>query len=67
MSRGKKERLGRGLEALLGDFLDEEVRPETAEVRMVAVARIRPNPFQPRKEFSPEELTNLANSIKDNG
>jgi ParB family chromosome partitioning protein len=67
MSRGKKERLGRGLEALLGDFLDEEIRPEAAEVRMLPVARIRPNPFQPRKDFSPEELTSLANSIKDNG
>jgi ParB family chromosome partitioning protein len=67
MNRGKKERLGRGLEALLGDFLHEEVGPETAEIRMVPVARIRPNPFQPRKEFAPEELASLANSIKDNG
>ena len=67
MSRGKKERLGRGLEALLGDFMDEEVVPEAAEIRMLAVSRVRPNPFQPRKEFAPEELTSLANSIRDNG
>lgn len=67
MNRGKKERLGRGLEALLGDFLDEEVVPEAAEVKMVSVARIRPNPFQPRREFAPEELESLANSIATNG
>lgn len=67
MNRGKKERLGRGLEALLGDFLVEEAVPEAAEVRMLPLARIRPNPFQPRKEFAPEELASLANSIKHNG
>lgn len=67
MNRGKKERLGRGLEALLGDFLEEEVVPEAAEIRMLPVTRIRANPFQPRREFVPEELTSLANSIKDNG
>lgn len=67
MNRGKKERLGRGLEALLGDFLVEEVVPEAAEVRVLPLARIRPNPFQPRKEFAPEELASLANSIKANG
>jgi len=67
MNRGKKERLGRGLEALLGDFLDEDVVPETAEVRMVPVAGIRPNPFQPRREFAPEELDSLAKSIGNNG
>jgi ParB family chromosome partitioning protein len=67
MKRGKKERLGRGLEALLGDFLDEGVAPDAAEVRVLPVARIRPNPFQPRKEFDPDELASLANSIKGNG
>jgi ParB family chromosome partitioning protein len=72
MSRGKRDRLGRGLEALLGDFLEpEEPRepgePEEAEVRMLRVADIRPNPFQPRKDFQPEELADLAHSIRVNG
>jgi ParB family chromosome partitioning protein len=67
MNRGKKERLGRGLEALLGDFLEADVPPESAEIRMVPVTDIQPNPFQPRKEFPQEELGNLANSIRDNG
>ena len=34
---------------------------------MLPLNRIRPNPFQPRKEFAPEELADLAKSIKDNG
>jgi len=67
MTRGKKERLGRGLEALLGDFMEEQGVPESAEVRMLPLNRIRPNPFQPRKEFAPEELAELSKSIRDNG
>jgi len=67
MNRGKKDRLGRGLEALLGDFMDEQRVPESAELRMLPLDRIRPNPFQPRKDFAPEELAELSNSIRENG
>jgi len=67
MSRGKKDRLGRGLEALLGDYLDREGEGSPAEVRLLPVRKIRPNPFQPRKDFPVEELTELANSIHNNG
>lgn len=68
MTRDRKERLGRGLSALLGEFLDEqEAAPASAEMRRLPLDRIQPNPFQPRKEFSPEELEELANSIRDNG
>jgi len=67
MNRGKKERLGRGLEALLGDYMDDPGDPGTAEVRMLPLNRIRPNPFQPRKDFAPDELAELSKSIRDNG
>lgn len=67
MNRGKKDRLGRGLEALLGDFMETSQIPESAEIRMLPVDRIQPNPFQPRKEFAPEELDSLAKSIQENG
>jgi ParB family chromosome partitioning protein len=36
-------------------------------VRRVALDRIRPCPFQPRKDFSPEALRELADSIKEQG
>lgn len=67
MSRGKKERLGRGLGALLGEYLSDEPGAGAAEVRVLPVARIRPNPFQPRKEFSRAELEDLTRSIQENG
>jgi ParB family chromosome partitioning protein len=67
MNRGKKERLGRGLEALLGDFMDEEGVPAAAEIKLLPVRKIRPNPFQPRREFPADELASLAKSIQVNG
>jgi ParB family chromosome partitioning protein len=67
MTKGKKERLGRGLGALLGDYLGEEPAEASGEVRAIPVEKIRANPFQPRKDFQPEELQELANSIKENG
>jgi ParB family chromosome partitioning protein len=36
-------------------------------VQKVAVTRIQPCPFQPRKDFSEESLKELANSIKEQG
>jgi ParB family chromosome partitioning protein len=61
----KKDRLGKGLGALLGEYLgDEEIG---TEARSVPVAAVHPNPFQPRRQFKEEELTELAASIKENG
>lgn len=71
--------LGRGLGALLGD--SAVVRPPSLTpppepsapvepregVRKVALDQIRPCPFQPRKDFSPETLKELAESIKEQG
>ncbi len=67
MTRARKERLGRGLGALLGEFLEEENGQAPTEMNKIPLERIQPNPFQPRKEFPPEELEELARSIKDNG
>lgn len=61
----KRDRLGKGLGALLGEYLDPEA-PE-AEVRRLELARIVPNPLQPRRSFTEEELSELASSIEENG
>ena len=61
----KKDRLGRGLGALLGDYMGDE--GEDGEVRTIAVRSIVPNPLQPRKEFTETELEELASSIRENG
>ncbi len=36
-------------------------------LRTIAIAQIRPNPFQPRHEFRPEELAELETSLRANG
>ena len=61
----KKERLGKGLGALLGEYLGEQ--DGQAEARTVLVASVHPNPFQPRREFKEDELAELASSIRENG
>lgn len=70
MSANKKPRLGKGLGALLGEYLPAEQAGEATSqegLRRVPVARIAPNPFQPRREFAPEQLAELEASIRENG
>jgi len=44
------------------------VAEESGEVlRSLSIEEIRPNPFQPRKEFPPEELAELEASLRSNG
>lgn len=57
--------LGRGLDALLGSIRPESVN--TAEVRLIPISTIVPNPHQPRKEFDPQALEDLSASIKVQG
>lgn len=65
-SQAKKTRLGKGLGALLGEYLPEG-GVTSNHIRIVPVARIAPNPFQPRREFPPEQLAELEASIRENG
>jgi ParB family transcriptional regulator, chromosome partitioning protein len=65
MSKPAKPRLGRGLGALLGEVTASSAAD--TRIRTVPIARIRPNPFQPRRTFPPEELEELQGSIRENG
>lgn len=69
MSGAKKPaRLGKGLGALLGEYLPPEgAQPSQDGIRVVPISRIAPNPFQPRREFAPEQLVELEASIRENG
>lgn len=77
-----KPALGRGLGALLGGTAEKIPKPGAPEqpatstastaapgerVIRVPLDRIRPSPFQPRKEFAPEALSELTESIKAQG
>jgi ParB family chromosome partitioning protein len=60
--------LGMGLSALLGEQARAPAAGESAEgVREIEIARIRPNPRQPRMQFDEEALDELAQSIADRG
>ena len=61
-----KRRLGRGLEALLGVGTVEEAERE-GSLRELPVADIKPNRYQPRRAFDPEQLKELKDSIAANG
>jgi len=65
----KASALGRGLGALLSEIeeaYDNEL-PKKGGVEEIAVSKIRPNPYQPRKHFDPESLAELSESIKAHG
>ncbi len=64
-----RERLGRGLEALLGDYADRDPQTPAPEggISNLAITSIGPNPLQPRREFHEAELEELAQSIQENG
>lgn len=62
--------LGMGLSALLGDAARQPPdAPEIAGagVREIELSRIRPNPNQPRQQFSEESIAELADSIAQRG
>jgi ParB family chromosome partitioning protein len=74
----QKNRLGRGLASLIGDSVQAtapgapRVLPANGETRMVPIDRVRPSPFNPRKNFEQTEraraeLEELAVSIREKG
>lgn len=78
---GKDRRLGKGLAALLGDSIEDDLAPAPGEGGTGGVASeksqsnvqtlelpiesIQANPFQPRREFNPDEIASLAESIRN--
>jgi ParB family chromosome partitioning protein len=61
-----ERRLGRGLEALLGPMTREEA-DQPGTLRDLPVGQLRPNPYQPRRTFDEDALTELASSIRASG
>lgn len=59
------ERLGRGLGSLLGNLSDDE--KENIQTNEIEISLIDRNTDQPRKNFEPTALQELANSIKQHG
>lgn len=57
-----KKALGRGLQALLSDDLGDN-----PTIKEIPISDIVPNPDQPRKEFDPQTLRDLADSLLVHG
>ena len=72
-----KPALGKGLGALIGKAaahppasVPASFSPQPApgeSVRKVPLTEVVPSPLQPRKEFAPEQLTELMESIREHG
>ena len=72
MSADTPRRLGRGLEALIStarqqrDPATAPIRPAT-DLQRLPIRDITPNPFQPRRTFTGEELAELESSLRASG
>lgn len=71
----KKERLSRGLDFIFDNESDVAAKSEKSEenlkqsdnIKMVKISLIEPNRKQPRRKFDDEKLSELADSIRENG
>ena len=71
----KRKALGKGLEQLFSneridfDNFEQEVINKTkkSDIVEIPLTEVRSNPYQPRKEFDEQSLTELADSIKEHG
>ena len=63
----KSSRLGKGLSALIPD--NEVIAGDENQEQLIKidVARIKPNPYQPRLRFDAQALEDLKNSIREKG
>jgi ParB family chromosome partitioning protein len=67
---GGGRRLGRGLDALIKGAQSErpaKISSQTGDDQKIPISQIAPNPFQPRREFQPEELKELQASLSASG
>jgi ParB family chromosome partitioning protein len=66
MSADKPRRLGRGLEALISGATSGGSVP-ASDLQRIPISRIRPNPFQPRRQFAEADLVELEASLRQSG
>lgn len=65
-----RRRLGRGLAALIGEMdkpVEQVTEPRIGADNKVPIEFVHPNPRNPRRSFAEEELSDLAQSIREHG
>ena len=71
--KSKKKALGRGLDAILQspdtDITSDDISGNyvVGAIASIAISKIETNPFQPRTEFDEDMLSELAQSIREQG
>jgi len=60
----KMSGLGSGIDSLIGNIDSGE---DNSGVKEVSLSIVKPNPFQPRKQFNDESIEELSESIKSCG
>ena len=63
----KRKSLGRGLDALLGQSAESEIKNTKQGLSEINIEQIGPGPFQPRKQIDESQLKELAQSIEAQG
>ncbi len=70
MPINKKHGLGKGIDALINDYSTYEAKKleeSGAKILNIDITNIKPNPNQPRKNFDPDALLELRDSIISQG
>lgn len=64
-----KKSLGKGLEALFGEEIEEQIEEISNKkaITELKISQIEPNTNQPRKNFDEEAIEELSKSIRENG
>jgi ParB family chromosome partitioning protein len=62
----KKDALGKGLGAIFSDLLDNDTGKKTT-ANICGIEELRPNQYQPRKNFNDEDQKKLIASVKQSG
>jgi ParB family chromosome partitioning protein len=62
----KKDALGKGLGAIFSDLLDTDTGKKASE-NSCGIEELRPNPYQPRKNFNDEDQKKLIASVRQSG
>ncbi len=70
--KNKKLALGKGLNEIFGGDVQQVIdnikeKRSNGIANEISIEKLKPNPYQPRKQFDLEELEGLAQSIKENG
>lgn len=69
MAYQKRKGLGKGINALFPDAanIEDQIASSDERVQEIALESLRPNPYQPRREFNDQALAELSQSIEQQG